>query len=251
MQSLFKTLVIASVGLVALSATSAKAGDIDSALQSEIRTADDKARDTSRSPAETLAFFEVNPSSKVLELMPGGGWYTKILGTLLKEKGALYLTIGANPDRLKLEKHGLTHVKIVGSDISLSPTPERGIYKLDGDQPADFGVNDLDNVLTFRNWHNLDQETRLALNKAAFNALKSGGVYGVIDHTKRHMQPFDAELWRRLDPVQMIKEIQSVGFVFEDYSNIHARPNDGLIYDSTHESINRDSDRFTLKFRKP
>lgn len=251
MQSLLKTLVIASVGVLALSATSAKAGDIDSALQSEIRTTDDKARDTSRSPAETLAFFEVTPSSKVLELMPGGGWYTKILGTLLKEKGALYLAIGANPDRLKLEKHGLTHVKIVGSDINLSPTPERGIYKLDGDQSADFGVSDLDNVLTFRNWHNLDQETRLALNKAAFNALKSGGVYGVIDHTKRHMQPFDAELWRRLDPVQMIKEIQSVGFKFEDYSNIHARPNDGLIYDSTHESINRDSDRFTLKFRKP
>lgn len=245
-------LALVALLLTALSlTTTAIAGDIDAALQSEIRTADDKARDTSRSPAETLSFFEVTSSSKVLELMPGGGWYTKILGTLLKEEGKLYLAIGAREDRLKLKENGLEHVSIVGQDISLSPTPERGIYKLDGEDEPDFGVTELDTVLTFRNLHNLNQETRMALNKAAYNSLKSGGIYGVIDHTKRHMEPFNSELWRRLDPVQMIKEIQAAGFVFEDYSNIHARAADALIYDSTHESINRDSDRFTLKFRKP
>jgi len=222
---------------------------ISDALNASIR-GDDKERDVSRKPAETLAFFEVESSSSVLELMPGGGWYTKILGTYLKDSGKLYLAIGAREERLELEDNNLQHVRIIGQSIKFEPTEDPRIFGTDLDS-IDFGVSDLDTVLTFRNLHNLSEKARDVVNRAAFKSLKPGGVYGLIDHTKRHMQADSEELWRREDPVQIIKEVLAAGFIFEDYSDLHARPNDGLIYDSTHESIERDSDRFTLKFRKP
>ncbi|NND00880.1 MAG: class I SAM-dependent methyltransferase [Gammaproteobacteria bacterium] len=243
-----KLLFLSLIAMFAIQSASAGNPVMESALNADIRSADDKARDASRKPAETLAFFEVTPESRVLELMPGGGWYTKILGNYLKEKGALYVGIGANPERLKLADNQLEHVKIVAADVKLKPTELRGTY--DGVVDS-FGVNDLDVVLTFRNMHNLSESARLSINKAVFESLKPGGIYGIIDHTKRHMEAYSEERWRRVDPVQMIKEVQSVGFVFEDYSDLHARAADKLIYDSTHESIGRDSDRFTLKFRKP
>ena len=222
---------------------------LQSAIDSDIRSDEDKARDASRKPAETLEFFGVTSSSKVLELIPGGGWYTKILGNYLKDTGELSVAIGATEERLKLAENNLEHVKIIGEDFTMVSTElHRGIRDVEG---SSLGEAEFDIVLTFRNVHNMTEKGREVVNKAVFNALKPGGVYGVIDHTKRHMEAFDSERWRRVDPVQMIKEMQAVGFVFEDYSDIHARPNDGLIYDSTHESINRDSDRFTLKFRKP
>ncbi|MBX2846971.1 MAG: hypothetical protein KTR16_01525 [Acidiferrobacterales bacterium] len=234
---------------LSISASFANDSKLQSAIESDIRSGEDKARDTSRKPAETLEFFGVTETSNVLELIPGGGWYTKILGTYLKESGQLSVAIGADAERLQLEENDLEHVKIIGEDFELTSTDiHRGIRDVVG---SSFGEEEFDLVLTFRNIHNLSEQGRAFVNTAVFNALKPGGVYGVIDHTKRHMESFDTERWRRVDPVQVIKEMLEIGFVFEDYSDLHARPNDGLIYDSTHESINRDSDRFTLKFRKP
>jgi len=116
---------------------------------------------------------------------------------------------------------------------------------------VDLEVENADLVLTFRNLHNLDVAARKAVNGAVYRALKPGGIYGIIDHTKRHMEPFTAETWRRVDPVMIIKEMLETGFEFLDYSDMHAIAADGLVYDTTHESIKTNSDRFTLKFRKP
>ena len=219
------------------------------ALESDIRSDDDKARDASRKPAETLEFFGVSSDSKVLELIPGRGWYTKILGTYLKDSGELSVAIGATEERLQLKENGLEHVKIIGEDFDMVSTElHRGIRDVTG---GSLGEDQFDIVLTFRNIHNMSKQGREVVNKAVFDALKPGGVYGVIDHTKRHMEAFDSERWRRVDPVEVIYELQAIGFIFEDYSDIHARPKDTLVHDSTHESINRDSDRFTLKFSKP
>lgn len=222
---------------------------LESALNSSIRNDDDRERDTARKPAETLKFFDVKNDSKVLELVPGGGWYTKILGNYLRDKGQLYVAIGAKVERLKLEQNKLEHVKIIGEDFKLKSTElHPGIRNVTGN---DFSESGFDVVLTFRNMHNFTEQGRAVINKAVFKALKPGGIYGVIDHTKRHMESYDDERWRRVDPVQIIKELLDIGFEFEQYSDIHARPADELIYDSTDDSINRDSDRFTLKFRKP
>ena len=89
------------------------------------------------------------------------------------------------------------------------------------------------------------------MNRASFEALKSGGIYAVVDHTRRHMERLGAENGRRVDPVMAIKEIQDAGFVFVDYSSLHARSDDELRYEVGRKSVTGNSDRWTLKFIKP
>ncbi len=213
------------------------------------RTAEEKARDANRKPVETLAFFEVENDMRVVELFPGRGWYTKLLAPYLKQNGKLYISLGTQRVEDQLADLGFDNVDVVGTVEGFTKTEDEGyIYSVD---KIDLGVSNVDRVLTFRNAHNLTPAARAILNKAVFDALKPGGVYGVIDHTKRHMEPFAGETWRRVDPVIIIKEALDAGFVFESFSDIHARPEDNLQHDSRHESLPNESDRFTLKFRKP
>jgi predicted methyltransferase len=222
---------------------------IEKALASDIRTPEERARDTpERKPVQTLNFFGLKPNMTVVELFPGAGWYTKILGQVLAEKGKLYVTIGQARTATKLAEWKLDKVVAVESNVKLSPSGQFGIFQSD---VVEIPIKDADMVLTFRNYHNMTPATRALLNKQIFNALKPGGVYGVVDHTKRHMEPYNPETWRRADPVVVIKEVQAAGFVFEDFSTLHFRPDDTLIFDSQRESIKGYSDRFTLKFRKP
>jgi len=106
-------------------------------------------------------------------------------------------------------------------------------------------------VLTFRNVHNFDAEARNIMNSAVFESLKPGGLYGVVDHTRRHMERDDYENRRRIDPVLVIKEVQAAGFEFVDYSNLHFRADDELEYEVGRRSVTGNTDRFTFMFRKP
>ena len=113
------------------------------------------------------------------------------------------------------------------------------------------GVSDADMVLTFRNYHNFGAEGRAAMNKAAFDALKSGGVYAVVDHTRRHMEGDGPENRRRIDPVLAIMEIQAAGFELVDFSYLHYSADDELRFEVGRKSVTGNTDRFTLKFVKP
>ena len=77
-------------------------------------------------------------------------------------------------------------------------------------------VSNIDLALTFRNLHNMTPRGRADINAAVFAALKPGGLYGVVDHTRRHMQVDNVENWRRMDPVLMIKEIEAAGFEWRE-----------------------------------
>ncbi len=116
---------------------------------------------------------------------------------------------------------------------------------------TDLGVSNVDIVFTFRNYHNFAEDGRVAMNKAAFAALKPGGVYAVVDHSRRHMEVDNNENRRRIDPVLAIKEIQAAGFVLEDYSTLHFRADDELRYEVGRKTVTGNTDRWTLKFRKP
>ena len=133
-------------------------------------------------------------------------------------------------------------------ELEIVPDPDSGLVAI---KPFDLGVDDVDAVLTFRNLHNLSAEGRDSMNRAAFAALKPGGIYGVVDHTRRHMQPDDPENRRRVDPVLMIKEIQAAGFEFEDFSDLHYRLDDELRYEVGRKTVTGNTDRFTFLFRKP
>ncbi len=220
------------------------------ALDSELRSEVDRARDDNRLPVETLDFFGLSEDMTVLELVPGAGWYTTLLAPALRENGKLYISIASARvvQSGLLEQPGYDRVEVLEPEIEIIPDPDTRLVSV---KPFSFGIDDADAVLTFRNLHNFDAEGRASLNRAVFGALRPGGIYGVIDHSRRHMQPDDPENRRRVDPVQMIQEIQAAGFVFEDFADLHYRLDDELRYEVGRRSVAGNTDRFTFRFRKP
>ena len=226
---------------------------IQAALDSEQRTDAERARDKNRKPIETLEFFRLRPDMKVLELLPGGGWYTKVLGPVLRDDGDLAVSMFGGRvveglkglpeyDRVRLVGEGLDPAEIFGQ--------ERVNRRFELPEFS-FAEADFDLVLTFRNLHNFTEEGRAHMNAAVFQALKPGGLYGVVDHTRRHMQPDHEEVWRRMDPVEMILEIEAAGFELLASSDLHYRPDDELRYEVGRATVTGNTDRFTLLFRRP
>lgn len=250
MHHLFSCVVIALA--LSLSAGSVHADveeKLKSAIASDSRSDAEKARDGNRKPLETLKFFGLEEDMRVLELLPGGGWYSKILAPTLAEKGQLLVAIGTQSVAAQIEAGTLSDVEVLDVDMSSFSRPE-GSRRF-AISALTLDTKNIDLVLTFRNLHNLTEETRSTLNKEVFRVLKSGGLYGVVDHTRRHMQSDNSENWRRMDPVQAIKEIEAAGFEFVDYSDLHYRYDDELVYEVGRRSVSGNTDRFTLLFRKP
>ncbi len=245
------TLMIAfCLALPALADDHEMEAKIKAAIDDDRRSAKDKERDRNRKPLETLQFFGLEDDMTVLELLPGGGWYTRILGPVLEEKGKLYLSIGAERiGEAVAGQPGFGSTEVIPFDRS-NFVREEGARRATVPEFS-FGKKRIDLVLTFRNQHNFSEEGRHNINKAVFEALKKGGHYGVVDHTRRHMEPTTDENWRRIDPVDVIKEVEAAGFEFVDYSTLHHRPDDELRYEVGRKSVTGNTDRFTLLFKKP
>jgi len=239
--------------LLSVSFGTLAANDIDmkveAALAAESRPEASRERDRNRRPLETLNFFGLKDDMRVLELLPGGGWYTRVLAPVLAENGKLYIALGSGRvEETLLSTPGFEKAEALATDENLH-RPEGGrFYVMD---PFEFGVSDLDMVLTFRNLHNFGPEARGMMNQQVFNSLKSGGLYGVVDHTRRHMEATGNENRRRIDPVLVIKEMLDIGFEFVDYSDLHFRGDDELEYEVGRRSVSGNTDRFTMLFRKP
>lgn len=240
--------IIAGLSLSAFAQGGGVEAKIRGAMAGDVRTEADVARDRNRKPVETLQFFQLSDDMRVLELIPGGGWYTKLLAPVLRENGALYVAIGINNVKENLvPRAGFEHINVI--DIGVD-TERTGPFRTNFIGPFDFGVSDIDLAVTFRNMHNFTPAGRANINAAVYDALRTGGLYGVIDHTLRHMEPITAENRRRADVVQIIKEVQASGFELVDYSNLHYRPDDELRYEVGRATVTGNTDRFTLLFRK-
>lgn len=221
---------------------------VKKAMSEASRPDNDKARDANRKPVETLAFFGFKSDMKVVELIPGGGWYTRLLAPALSAKGKLYIAYGTGRiEENLLSTPGFDKVSVLAKEAKLYRPEGARNYVLEN---ADLGVSDVDMVLTFRNYHNFGAEGRKAMNDAAFKALKKGGIYGVVDHTRRHMEVDTDENRRRIDPVLAIKEIEDAGFEFVGFSDLHYQAVDKLELEVGHEDVTGRTDRWTLKFKK-
>ena len=222
---------------------------VEAALAAESRPEADRERDRNRMPLQTLSFFGLKDNMRVIELAPGGGWYTRVLAPVLAENGKLYVAIGAGRvSEQLLSQPGFGQAEQLETTDNLR-RPKGSRFYLVND--FDFGVTDIDMILTFRNLHNFDEASRAKLNEQVYKALKSGGLYGVVDHTKRHMQSPNNENRRRIDPVLVVKEMLEHGFEFVDYSDLHYRADDGLEFEVGRRSVSGNTDRFTMLFRKP
>jgi predicted methyltransferase len=222
---------------------------VQAAMQGEIRTPEERARDVNRQPVEILSFFRMREDMRVIEILPAGGWFTKILGPTLKDKGKLYVT---HPEGRYAEQYraiaklpGLEKVEEIGWGATSSGGG--GAFGPSGK----WSVQPVDMAVTFRNYHNFSPADRATVNKSTFDALKPGGYYGIVDHTRRHNEPTTRENGRRVDPVMVIKEVQDAGFVLVDYSNLYYKPDDALALEVGNPAVNDRTDRVALLFRKP
>jgi len=222
---------------------------VEAALAAESRPQADRDRDRNRMPLETLNFFGLKDDMRVMELLPGGGWYTRVLAPVLAENGKLDVALGTGRVKERLiGTPGFEKIEALETNENLHRPEGERFYAMDD---FEFGVADLDMVLTFRNVHNFGAESRAMMNQQVFKSLKSGGLYGVVDHTRRHMEATGNENRRRIDPVLVIKEMLDIGFEFVDYTDLHYRADDELEYEVGRRSVSGNTDRFTMLFRKP
>lgn len=249
MKYFLSALLIVSTGLAFADDFDAVEAKLKVAMAAQVRTDAEKERDSNRRPIDTLKFFGLRDNMKIVELIPGGGWYTKLLAPVVHDNGKFYAAFGTdNISKSVITEPGFKDVQIVATDSKMYKPKGARLYTL---ETNGLGVTNVDMVLTFRNYHNFDSAGRAAMNKAAFDALKSGGVYAVVDHTRRHMEGDTPENKRRTDPVLAIREIQAAGFKFVDFSDLHYRADDELRYEVGRKTVTGNTDRWTLKFVKP
>ncbi|OUI92995.1 methyltransferase [Acetobacter indonesiensis] len=205
---------------VMMSGTAFAAPTLDQAVHSSTRDARFVARDPIRHPLEELQFFGLRPDANVIEIWPGGGYWTQILGPYLHEKGTYTLAFGLE------DKTGSAFGKMLDTHPEL-----KGMFrttKFDG-QHLDFAPPDsADFVLTFRNLHNwMEAGNAPQMLAAIHRVLKSGGIFGVEDHRGQTTAPQDPRAEDGyIRQSYAISLIEKAGFKLVGSSEINANPRD-------------------------
>ena len=258
-----KLISLLSLSLLFSFSSFSSAHDLMAAIQSEDRSPKNILRDEYRNPAETLTFFQIKPDMRVVELSPGGGWYTEILANYLHEPGMLIAAHFDKDSEVAYFKRGRANFE---KKIASSPTYANvEIVDLSSNLAEE---NSVDAVLTFRNLHNWLGPQMDSIFAYSFKALKPGGVFGVVEH--------------RADPGTSIDDMKKSGYVTEEHaimiakrhgfvlvakSEINANPKDTkdhprgvwtLPPNLRLKDVDRnkylsigESDRMTLLFKKP
>jgi len=237
---------------------------IAAAVAAPTRTATNTPRDAYRHPAETLAFFGVKPGDTVVELWPGGGWYTEILAPLAKAGGGTLYAAAPWERGLNRVKAKQTENADVYGAVKLAEFPNAGTNPKVPDGSADV-------VLTFRNVHNwrFDGTDNTAnAFKQMFAMLKPGGTLGVVEHRLNESDDSaKEEKSGYMKKSSVVAFAEAAGFKLAGESEINANPKDTKDYPKgvwtlppnlTEGETDRakyiaigESDRMTLKFVKP
>lgn len=222
---------------------------IASALGDPARPQADRDRDAARKPGEVLAFAGLKPGMKVIDLIPGQGYFTRIFSKAVGPNGRVYAYV---PDELtKIAKRepavnaiardpAYRNLKVILRVLPLFGAPEKA-----------------DMVFTAQNYHDMHDAFMgpadlAVVNRAVFKALKPGGVYIVIDHSAKPGSGLSAtETLHRIDPAVVRREVEAAGFVFEGESQLLRNPRDPLTANVFDAGIRGKTDQFIYKFRKP
>lgn len=248
--------------------------DLATLAEHSFRSAEDRARNNYRHPVETLEFFGIQPSMSVLEIWPARGWYTDILAPYLKDKGKLTIANFRVDDGTmqddrkifwsriseKLSQRILKHKEHFGT-----------VQQIEFDPPAYMylgPVQQQDLVLSFRNSHIWNEQGYLLdVYRAVFDALKPGGIFGVVEHRASRVSEISSSAVEGyLDESYVIAVAEQAGFKLLAKSEINANPKDTKDYPKgvyalpptlAMGTVDREkylaigeSDRMTLKFVK-
>jgi predicted methyltransferase len=243
------------------------ANRLDQVLAGDWRSPEHKARDAYRHPKATLQFFGIRPDQTVIEITPGGGWYSEVLAPLLHDNGH-YIAAIAKPSgegEASRDKSGLK-AKFAADAAHYGKAQ---ILEFDPKAPVFGAPGSADVVLTFRNVHNwVEADTAPQMFKAFFAALRPGGVLGVVDHRAADNASIASVKDSGYLPTSFVVKLATdAGFKLEEQSEINANPKDTKDYpkgvwtlpptltlgdqDKAKYLAIGESDRMTLRFVKP
>jgi predicted methyltransferase len=211
------------------------------------RPAADVARDAARKPAEMVAFAGVKPGQTVADMIPGGGYFTRVFSLAVGPKGKVVAIIpaaaeAAYPEPSKairdMATKGWPNVSVVASPLD----------------PAIAGK--LDMFWTAQNYHDLHNsqtpEQVIDFNKAVFAALKPGGVYVVVDHAAADGTGLSTtKTLHRIDPAAIKAEVTAAGFTFDGESAALRNPEDPKTANVFDPTIRGKTDQVVYRFKKP
>ena len=211
----------------------------------------DRQRDADRKPAQTLMFAGVRPSEQIAELMPGGGYFTRIFSKAIGDSGHIYALVPAPLATAAADAPDFAaRIKAVAKDphyanVSVVVEP---FSQLNVPAPVDM-------VWTSDNYHDLHNFPGLDLtvfNQMVFAALKPGGIYFIIDHVAPAGSGIsDTNTLHRIDPSRVRADVEAAGFKFVGSSDVLRNPADphtAIVFDP---AIRGHADQFVFKFRKP
>jgi predicted methyltransferase len=225
--------------------------NIAAAVADSSRPAEDKQRDAQRKPAETLKFAGVRSGDRVAELIPGRGYFTRILSKVVGAKGHVFaLSPPRRPNQAPESPDPVAATAAIAADPGYS-----NVTTVVGPLAAIKVPEPVDVVWTSQNYHDLHNVPNLdiaAFNKSAFDALKPGGTYIVLDHVAAAGSGGrDTSTLHRIDPELVKTEVLAAGFVLAGQSNVLHNPEDAHTAPVFDPSIRGNTDQFVLKFRKP
>ena len=249
------------------SASDFTASQLDQVLAGDWRSPANRARDVYRHPKATLQFFGVQPDQTVIEITPGGGWYSEILAPLLNDNGHYIAAVTAPRQDAEARRDDSALHRLFAA------APARygnaSIVEFDPRAPVFGPPASADTVLTFRNVHNWVQAgTAPAMFKAFFTVLRPGGVLGVADHRAAPGASLESVKGSGYLPTDyVVKLAVDAGFVLDGSSEVNANPQDtrdhpkgvwtlpptltlGEQDRAKYQAIG-ESDRMTLRFVKP
>ena len=262
----------------AASPAEAFAAKLDSVLAGAHRNDANKARDQYRHPKETLGFFGLAPGQTVIEITPGGGWYTEILAPVLKDQGTF---VGAIIDPASVASEGAKAYYTKGNQAlrdKLAANPElygqAQLVEFNMSSPSFGADGSADLVVTFRNVHNwVGQDAVQGMFNGFFKVLKPGGVLGVVEHRAKADDTRDVKELAKtgyFPEAAVIEMATAAGFQLVEKSEINANPADTKDHpngvwtlpptnqvegiaeaDQAKYKAIGESDRMTLKFVKP
>lgn len=243
---------------------------LDRAIAGAHRSEVNRARDIHRHPRETLLFFGLRPGMTVVEIWPGAGWYTEILAPLLRERGRYYAAHfhvdGKSPRYMGPSRQN--YVKLLSGRPDLYDRVAVTAFHAPG-QPVAAPAGTVDLVLTFRNVHNwAAAKNDEAMFRAFFDALKPGGILGVVEHRARPGTPIEEQIKSGYMTEAYVTGLAGkAGFRLVARSEINANPRDTRDHprgvwtlpptfrlgdqDRAKYAAIGESDRMTLKFEKP
>jgi len=221
------------------------------AVADKARPEADTKRDADRKPAEMLEFAGVKQGQTVVDMLPGGGYFTRLFSKAVGAKGTVYAVSGPpRPPQDPTKPPPTPAIDVLAADPNYSNV--KSIHA-----PLAGGLSlptQADLVWTSQNYHdikNVPNVDIVTFDKTVFNALKPGGVFIVLDHVANPDTPNPTSTLHRIDPAVVKKEAEAAGFKFEGESSVLRNPSDDHTIRVTEGAIRGKTDQFIYKFRKP